>query len=348
MATPAPAEVSAASDVAKMTKVQKLAALFITLGLASAAQLMKHLDPEELEAVASEMAKVTMLPQETQREILKEFTGVAVEASSGLLGGIGFAQSTLEQSVGSYRASGILARLAPSRPPFASMQQIVEMEPFAIYNLIRHERPQTIALIMSFLSPQKSAHLLVMLSPEAREPVVERLANLGPTPIEVIERMVEVLGQRVGAKPTRALNQSGGLKVTAELLNALDKNVSKTLLASIEERNAELGASIRQKMFVFEDLMLLDSSALQKVLREVDMRDLSVSLKSASDKLKAALLGCISKRAAETVVEEMSFMGALKQKDIETSQSRIIEVVRRLESEGEIELDSGNKNEAQG
>ena len=156
---------------------------------------------------------------------------------------------------------------------------------------------------------------------------------------------MEVLNHRVGTKPTRALNQTGGMKMTAELLNSLDKNISKTLLIALEERNADLGAGIRQKMFTFEDLSSLDLPSLQKVLREIDMRDLAVSLKSASDKLKSTLLACISKRAAETVNEEMSFMGPLKLKDIEAAQGRIIDVVRRLESEGEIELDSGKGNE---
>ena len=132
--------------------------------------------------------------------------------------------------------------------------------------------------------------------------------------------------------------------MAAALLNSLDKTTSKALLVALEERNAELGAGIRQKMFTFEDLTLLDPSSLQKILREIDMRDLAVSLKSASEKLKAALLSCISKRAAETVNEEMSFMGALKAKDIDAAQQRIIEVVRRLESEGEIEIDGGAKN----
>jgi flagellar motor switch protein FliG len=129
-------------------------------------------------------------------------------------------------------------------------------------------------------------------------------------------------------------------------MNAMDKNLSKTLLLSLEERNPELGQAIRQKMFTFEDLRTLDSNAIQKVLREVDMRDLAVSLKTASDELKAALLGAISKRAAETVSEEMSFLGAVKLKDIEGAQMRIIEVVRRLEAEGEIEVGDKETNDA--
>ena len=345
MATPA--EPSAAPlDVSSMTKVQKLAALLVIIGPDAAAQVMKNLDEHELDAVAGEMTKMAMIPQDIQQGILQEFTGVAVEASTAILGGVTYTQSALEKSVGCFRANNIIGRVAPSRTPVAAMQQIVEMEARQIYNLLKLEQPQTIALVMSYVGPEKSAQLLVQLPPEIREQVVERLATLAPTPIEVVEKVVDVLNQRLGAKTTRALNQTGGLKMAAELLNALDKSISKALLIALEERNAELGGGIRQKMFTFEDLTLLEPPSLQKILREIDMRDLAVSLKSASEKLKSALLSCISKRAAETVNEEMSFMGSVKLKEIETAQMRIIEVVRRLESEGEIELDSGKGNES--
>jgi flagellar motor switch protein FliG len=339
----APESASPPLDVAKMTKVQKLAALLIIIGPDAASQVMKNLDEHELDAVSSEMAKLAMIPVEIQREILKEFSGVAVEASTAILGGVGYTQNALEKSVGLFRATSIVGRVAPSRTPVAAMQQIVDMDTRQIYNLLKLEQPQTIALVMSYLGAEKSAQLLVLLRPEVREVVVERLATLAATPIEVVEKVVDVLNHKVGTKHTRALNQTGGLKMAAELLNALDKTISKTLLIALEERNADLGIGIRQKMFTFEDLVALDGPSLQKILREIDMRDLAVSLKSASEKLKTALLACISKRAAETVNEEMSFMGPLKLKDIEAAQQRIIEVVRRLESEGEIELGKGNE-----
>src|SRR5688572_7293678 len=339
----APESAAPPLDITKMTKVQKLAALLIIIGPEAAAQVMKNLDEHELDTVSGEMAKMAMIPVEIQREILKEFTSVAVEASTAILGGVGYTQNALEKSVGLFRATNIVGRVAPSRTPVAAMQQIVDMETRQIYNLLKHEQPQTIALVMSYLGAEKSAQLLVLLRPEMREAVVERLATLAATPIEVVEKVVDVLNHKVGTKHTRALNQTGGLKMAAELLNALDKNISKTLLIALEERNADLGVGIRQKMFTFEDLVVLDAPSLQKILREIDMRDLAVSLKSASEKLKTALLACISKRAAETVNEEMSFMGPLKLKDIEAAQQRIIEVVRRLESEGEIELGKGDE-----
>jgi flagellar motor switch protein FliG len=209
-------------EVEKMNKVQKLAALFIVIGPEAASQVMKNLDEHELDAVSGEMAKFPMIPQQTQRDILKEFTEVAVEASTGILGGVGYTQSALEKSVGVFRATNIVGRVAPVRTPFAAMQQIIEMEPRQIQNLLKQEQPQTIALVMSYLGAAKSAQLLVLLRPEVREQVVERLATLAATPIEVVEKLVEVLNQRVGAKPTRALSRS--TRTSARRFSSLSRN----------------------------------------------------------------------------------------------------------------------------
>jgi flagellar motor switch protein FliG len=336
-----------ALDLAQMTKLQKLAALLIIVGPEAAAAVMKNLGESELEALATEMARIPIIPAEVQLALLQEFTTVANQASSSVLGGVDYAQAALENAVGPYRASNILSRLSAGRTPVAAMQTLADMEPRQIYNLIKNEQPQTIALVMSYLGPQKSAQLLTQLPEALRDQVVERLATLAPTPIEVVEKVVEVLNQKAGVQRSRGLNQTGGLKTAADLLNALDKNLSKALLVSIEERDADLGTGIRNKMFTFEDMSRLDKAALQKILREIDMRDLAMALKPASEKLKTAMLSCISKRAAETVNEEMGFMGAVKAKELEAAQLRIIEVVRRLESEGEIEIDAGKSGEAQ-
>jgi len=328
-------------EVSQMTKLQKLAALLIIVGPEAAAQVMKNLGETELEAVATEMTRIPMIPHETQMELLKDFSDVAYEASSSVLGGADYTQAALEKSVGAYRASSIMGRVSAGRAPVAAMQTLADMEPRAVYNLIKNEHPQTIALVMSYLGPQKSAQLLVHLPQEFRQQVIERIATLAPTPIEVVEKVVEVLNAKAGVQHSRGLNQTGGLKTAADLLNALQKDLSKSLLISIEEHNNELGTGIRAKMFIFEDLKQIEKAGLQKVLREIDMRDLAVALKSASEKLKQTLLSCISKRAAETVNEEMGFMGSLKAKEVEAAQQRIIEVVRRLESEGEIELGGG-------
>ncbi len=329
---------SSPTDIGQMTKVQKLAALLILLGPESAAQIVKIFDEHELELISVEMSKITLISQELQADILREFSEVALNSATGVLGGVGFTKSVLERSVGASRASDIINRISPASEPVPAMKQIIEMEPRQLSNLLKIENPQTIALVVSYLSPDKSSQLLMLLRPEVRDQVVERLATLAPTPVEVVERIADVLNRRAGTKAARAVNQTGGIKNAANLLNALDKNTGQSMLVELERRNPELTAAIRQKMFTFDDLALLDAASLQKIMREVDMRDLAVSLKTASPQLKSKLLSCISKRAAETVNEEISFLGPLKKKDIEAAQLRIIDNVRQLESQGEIDL----------
>jgi flagellar motor switch protein FliG len=343
MALLTPVIPTTAADYEKMTRPQKLAALLIMLGQDGAAQVLKNLDEQEIEAVSAEMPKLTILSQEIQNEILKEFTGVAVQAATSLLGGIDYTQGTLEKALGLFKASNIVSRTSPTRAPVSAMKQIADLDARQIFNLIKLEQPQTITLVVSYLASEKAAQLLTMLRPELRQDVIERLATLAPTPVEVVEKVIEVLNRKLGSRGTRALNQTGGLKSAASLLNALDKNLSKSLILSIEERNHDLGQAIRQKMFTFEDILNLEPQAIQKILREVDMRDLAVSLKTASEQLKELLLSSISKRAAESVKEEMSYMGPLKMREIEAAQLRIIDVLRRLEAAGEIE--TGNSEE---
>jgi len=221
------------------------------------------------------------------------------------------------------------------------------MDARSIFNLVRDESVQAITFIVSHLTPEKAAQVLNLLRPEQRDLVIERLAALAPTPVEVAEKVVEVLTTKLGVKQTLALTQTGGITTVADLLNAMDKTVSRELLTNLESRNAEMASSIRKKMFTFEDLLLLPGSAIQRIMREIDMRDLTLSLKKSSEALKKLLLGNISRRAAETVQEEISYMSGVKQRDIEAAQFRIIDAVRKLEAEGEIDLDESRNSESE-
>ena len=332
-----------AVEAPKLTRVQKLAALLVILGPDAAAQVLRTFEPVEVESICSEMAKFTMVSQELQAEILREFSDVAVQAGTSVRGGVDVTRTTLEKAIGVFKATEILSRVAPMRSSVVAIQEIVDMEPRQIYNLIRHEQPQTVALMLSYTGADKGAETLAFFQAEQRDKILERVATLAPTPVEIVEKVVEVLVAKRGVSHTRALNQTGGIKVAADLLNAMDKDQGKALLGSIEERNPELGQAIRQKMFTFEDLVNLDPTMLQRILREVDMRELALALKSASDKLRTTLLACITKRAAETVQEEMSFMGAVRLRDIESAQLRVIDAVRRLETEGGVDLSEARK-----
>jgi flagellar motor switch protein FliG len=323
-----------------MTKLQKLAALLIMVGAESAAELLKNLDEDELEAVSAEMARLAFISQEMQHEILQEFTDVAVAASAAVLGGPGYAKKALEKSVGPSRASDIIRRVAPASAPVPAMQPLLEMDIRELFNLLKQEQPQTIALIVGWLSPEKSSQLLALLSPAARDQVVERLATMGPAPVEVIERIVKVLSQKAGAQPARAMSQTGGVRTAAVLLNSLEKNLGQSVLRDLEKRNPELGREIRQKMFTFDDLVLLGPAALQKIMREIDLRDLALTLQSAAAQFRNILLSALSKRAAAIVEEEISMLGSLKKWEIEAAKGRVLKAARHLEDIGEVDLNN--------
>lgn len=332
-------EEAAPLELSSLTRTQRLAALLLMLQPQNAVEIMKRLDEAELEMVALEMTKFKSISRELQMEILQDFSSVAVEAGTTVSVGSEAVQGLLEKSVGRFRASDIISRVAPLRPPANAMQQILEMDARHIFNQLRYEQPQTIAVLVSYLTPEKSSQILSLMRPELREQIVERLATLSATSADVVENMVEAIHRKLSNNHARTLNQTGGVKVAAEVLNALPNTVNKSILTSITERNPDLGEAILKKMFTFEELYRLESRVLQKILQQIDMRTLAVALKTASERLKNALLACISKRAAENVREEITFMGPLKLKEIEAAQFQIIDVVRRLEAEGEVDLE---------
>ena len=333
------------ADNGSLNKVQMLAALLVMLGSDSASVVLRQFQPREIEAISREMARFNLISREQQQQILQEFSAVAVSASTSIAAGIDVTRHTLEKALGAFKAGDVMGRVSTTRAPIGSMQVIAEMDPRHIFNLIRDEQVQAITFIVSHLTPEKTAQVLNLLPPEKRDLALERLASLAPTPMEVAEKVVEVLNTKLGVKQTRALSQTGGVTNVADVLNAMDKTVSRELLTNLENRNPELTLAIRKKMFTFEDLLLLSGGSIQRIMREIDMRDLTVALKKSSEPLKKLLLGNISRRAAESVQEEIAFLGNVKARDIEAAQFRIIDAVRKLEAEGEIDLDESRVTE---
>lgn len=329
-----------------LNKTQKLAALLVMLGSESAAVILKQFQPREIESISREMARFNLITRQQQQEILAEFSNVAVAASTSVSAGVEVTRNTLEKALGAFKASDVMGRVTTTRTAAGVMQGIADMDPRHIFNLLRDEKAQAITFIISHLSPEKAAQVLNLLRPEQRDQIIERLATLAPTPVEVGEKVVAVLNAKLGVKQTRALTQTGGITSVADLLNAMDKTVSRNLLTGIEERNPDLFQAIRKKMFTFEDLLSLDPPYIQRIMREVDTRDLTVALKKASEPLKRLLLSNVSRRAAASVQEEMAFLGNIKMRDIEAAQFRIIDTVRKLEAEGEIEISGSNVAES--
>ena len=327
-------------DYHKLNRQQKLAVFLIVIGPESAAEVLRHFDDQEIEVVCREMSTFTNIPAPAQKQALEEFSSLVASGASSALGGLGYAQRTLEIAKGDYKASAILGRVGPVGTSVDVIKDISEMEGRQIYNLIKQEQPQTISFLLSYLDSAKSAEVFGLLSPELREEVVERLGTIESTSLELVGKIARSLGKHYDTKARPSFHRSGGVRAVADLLNQLDKETSKNMLARLEERNATLSAAIRKKLFSFEDLNRLQPADLQRVLREVDSSNLAISMKSASEALRQRFYGSISKRAAESLKEEIEMLGPVRLKDVESAQDAIIQVVRRLEEEGQITLEA--------
>ncbi len=324
----------------KLSRVQKLAIFLIVIGPEAAAELLRQFEDSEIEMLCREMGQFTMISDAVAQSALEEFTPLIGESLGSTLGGLEFAKRTLEIARGDYKASVMLNRVGVSATTstVAVIADIAEMEGRQIFNLIKEEQPQTIAFVLSHLTATKSASVFALLPPDLREEVIERLGTIESTSMDLVSKIVRNLSRHLDHKTTQAYHNSGGVRAVADLLNNLEKELSKSLLARVEERNAQLGAAIRRKLFSFDDIRRLQSADLQRVLREVDSSHLAVAMKSAAEAVREAIYGAISKRAAEALREEISMLGPVRLKDVETAQDAIIQVVRRLEEEGAISL----------
>ena len=212
-------------------------------------------------------------------------------------------------------------------------------------NFIQNEHPQTIALILAYLHPEQAGLILSSLSPELQVDVARRVASLDRTTPEVLQEIESTLEQRLSAFVMDDYTVAGGVESIVDILNMVDRATEKTILDSLEEEEPELAEEIRKRMFVFEDIILLDDRSIQKVLREVDSKDLAMALKTASEEVASRIYKNMSKRAAEMLREDIEYMGPVRLRDIEETQQRIVATIRRLEDMGEIIIARGGEDE---
>lgn len=328
------------------SKKQRLAGLLVVLGRDLAAQVLNVFDEREVEEVSTEMARIDFVVPDVQKALLKEFTVIAVEAVASAAGGPQFAKEVLERSVGTYKANELINRIAPHKTRAVDTSILRDIMPRQLINLLRKEQIQTWALVLSYLEPNRCAEVLSLLNADFRTDIVERIATMEPTSTEVVEQVFEHMKRRIAQRNNQSVSSSGGARILAEVINSLEDNVSKQILTGLEERNPELAKSITKLLFVFEDIGDLDKQTIARVLREVDYHQLAVALKTASDRLRSGVLAALSKRASESLQDEIQYMPPVRLSDVEEAQEKIIDVVRQLEASGEITVNKGGaKNE---
>jgi len=250
-------------------------------------------------------------------------------------GGIDFAQQILEKAVGQQKAREILHRLESSIKS-KGFSLLKDIDPKQLTNFLQNEHPQTISLILTQLNPTSAAGVLSELSPELQAEVSLRIAMMEKIAPEILKEIEQTLEGHFESTSVGEMSSSGGAKAIAEILNLIDATAEKNILQSLEAEDADLAAEIKNMMFVFDDLILLDDRSIQRLLKEVETKDIAISLKATSDEVKNKIFSNVSERVAVMIKEEMEFMGPTRLSDVEAAQSRIVESVRRLEEEGQI------------
>jgi flagellar motor switch protein FliG len=321
-----------------MTNTQKVAALLISLGPKAASEVMKNIDEEtEIERIALEIASMRQLNEETMKEILNEF--FLIFQASGYLssGGVGYARKLLEETYGSGHAEKILERLVATLQtnPFDFFNKA---DPAQLATSFQNENPQLVALVLAYLKADQSANVLGMLPPEMQAEVATRIASMDRTNPEVLREVERILENKFSSVVMADFSAAGGIESLAEILNRSDRTTEKAILDGLEMKDPELAEQVRELMFVFEDVIHLDDKSIQRVLREVDTKDLAMSLKGSNEDVKEKVLKNMSERAAALLVDDMEYMGPVRAKDVQEKQTYIVGIIRALEAAGEIQI----------
>lgn len=324
----------------RLTGKQKAAILLISLGPDVSAQVYKHLTEEEIEKLSLEISSVKKVDAELKEEIIEQFHQIVVAQDYITQGGIGYAKTVLEKAFGKQEAASIINRLTSSLQvrPFDFARRA---DPQQVLNFIQNEHPQTIALVLSYLDPEQAGQILSELPQEMQAEVARRIATMDSTSPEIISQVERVLESNLSASLTEDYTQTGGIQAVVEVLNGVDRSTERTILDTLEAQDPELADEIKKRMFVFEDIVILDNRAIQRVIREVENEDLRLALKAASDEVKEVIFNNMSTRMAETFKEEMEYMGPVRLRDVEEAQQRIVATIRRLDEIGEIVIARG-------
>ncbi len=327
--------------MAKLTGSQKAAVLMVTLGDETAASIFKYLEEDEIQTISREIALTKHVQPEVAEEVMEEFHTMTQARSYISQGGIEYAKKLLIKSVGPEVARKIIDRLVKALESSAGFSSLERANPQQLSKFIQNEHPQTIALILAHLNASQAAELISSLPEVLRSDVAMRMASLQEISPEVVRRISLILEQKLEALGSFATEAYGGVRAVAELFNRMDRTTGRTVLEKIETENPQLAASIRDLMFVFDDILLVDDNGITEILKRADKKTLTIALKGTSEELQNQFFRNMSSRAVELMKEEMEFMGPIKLKDVEKSQHEVVEIVRQLEEEGVIAIGGG-------
>ena len=328
-----------ADPIATLKGVQKAAMLLILLGDQASADIIKHLSEDDIQIVTREIARMKKIQPEQAEAVLEEFFQMTTARKYVVTGGMDYAKSVLINAFGPETARKLMDRLMKAMgTDMSSFDAIQKADPQQLAKFLHSEHPQTIALVLAHLNPSQAAALLTQLPHQQRADLAVRVACLDQISPEVINKIASVIGQKLNALGDFSRESYGGIRAVAEMFNRLDSDNSKEILAQIESQDPTLVETIRHLMFVFDDMLLIGQDGIKEILARVDRKIPMMALKGTSEQIKQHFLQCMSERGAEMMLEDMDAMGPVKIKDVEVAQQEIIAIVRKLETEGVVNL----------
>ena len=344
---PEPAKPAEAAKEPKrdLTPEQKAAAVIVALGTEKASLIYQHMEPDEIEQLTLEVAKLGFVDGETTEEVLNEYYQMCMMNKAVTEGGLEYARSVLEKAFGGATANELLARVTKSLKTreFAFLNKAREKD---LYTALQYERPQTIALVLSYVAPEKAAAVIEQLEGRRQIKVVESMAQMdsaSPTAIKIIENEMQKRFDNIFVANSNI--KVGGIDFVASVMNNIDRSSEKSIFDGLTSRNEELAEEIRKRMFVFEDIVTMDDRSVQRFVRDCDPKDLVLALKAANQEVANKLFGNMSSRMAESIRDDLEITSNVRMKDVEEAQSRIVGVIRGLEEQGEIVIMKGGKDD---
>lgn len=322
------------------SNVEKAAVVLMSLGKETAADVMRFLNESEVKKLSRAFMGVQEVERELQASICREFSGMLRAAETLVVDGKDFARDVISSAFGSEAGDTLLEYITGSKKePLSTLLSDIPQN--IVDNFIQSEHPQTIAFLLTKTTPEQGAEMLAKMPEDLQTEVLVRISQLEHVKGDVIDEVREVLRSQLRGVSLREEEEIGGPKAAADILNFVDRNNEERILTEIEETYPELAEEIRNLMFTFEDLLKIDDRGIQTVLKEVPRDQLVLALKTASDELKALLLRNISQRAAQMLQEDLESLGPVKLRDVEKAQQAVVDVVRRLEAEGKIQISGG-------
>ncbi len=319
----------------RLTARQKAAMLILSLDVETATQMMRQLSQEEVELLTIEISNVRGISSTVADAVTEEFHHMITAQEYVIQGGMDYAQKLLEHSVGFSKATDVLEKVR-AMTHVKGFGILKKADAQQLAGFLGKEHPQTIALILTNLSPDQTAQVLAEFSDELRNNVSYRMATLGKVSPALLSEVEDVVEDIARTEISQSMSSMGGAKAMAAVLNKCNNINAKMILEHIEQTDSQLSGEIKRLMFMFEDLLYVDDRGIQRILREVDKRELAIALKVVDEKLKDKVFRNMSERAQELLKEELQYMGPVRLKEVEGAQTRIVEIVKQLEDQGDI------------